>query len=340
MNLRGGTWTLVEHTADRAVFRRALPQWGLEITKTYRLVKVPREAASDPDFPAYHLVFDVGIRNTGGQARRVAYRLDGPNGLPKEGAWYASKVSRNWFEPTGLRDFIISFGAAEPHMIGGPLVAEGKVPPPWPDESLNFIGVDAQYFSAVLIPQRKNPEDVRFDQLMPLRVGKVVTEHRNFVNTSCRLASAAYTIEPKGVLTHPFKLFAGPKRKGLLENEQYRLGGLLYYGWPIFAFFAVPLTTILHGFYAVTFNYGLAIILLTFLVRGCMFPISRKQAMSSIKMQTIQPELKKINEKYKNNVEARTKAMQELYKKHNFNPLSGCLVVFIQMPIFIGLYRA
>ena len=59
VNLRGGTWTLVEHTADRAVFRRALPQWGLEITKTYRLVKVPQEAASDPDFPAYHLVFDV-----------------------------------------------------------------------------------------------------------------------------------------------------------------------------------------------------------------------------------------------------------------------------------------
>ena len=146
-------------------------------------------------------------------------------------------------------------------------------------------------------------------------------------------------IEPKAALTHRYKLFAGPKRKGLLENEQYHLGGLLYYGWPIFAFFAVPLTMFLHGFYAVTYNYGLAIILLTFLVRGCMFPISRKQALSSIKMQTIQPELKKINEKYKNNVEARTKAMQDLYKKHNFNPLSGCLVVFIQMPIFIGLYR-
>jgi YidC/Oxa1 family membrane protein insertase len=102
----------------------------------------------------------------------------------------------------------------------------------------------------------------------------------------------------------------------------------------------VPLTKILHAFYAVTWNYGLAIILLTFLVRGCMFPVSRKQVLSSQKMQVIQPELKKIQEKYKNNVEARTKAMQELYKKHHFNPMSGCLVVFIQMPIFIGLYRA
>jgi YidC/Oxa1 family membrane protein insertase len=71
-----------------------------------------------------------------------------------------------------------------------------------------------------------------------------------------------------------------------------------------------------------------------------MFPLSRKQAISAQKMQELQPEIKKIAEKYKNNLEARNKAQQELFKKHNYNPLGGCLLMFIQLPIFIGLYRS
>jgi YidC/Oxa1 family membrane protein insertase len=82
-----------------------------------------------------------------------------------------------------------------------------------------------------------------------------------------------------------------------------------------------------------------AIIMLTVLVRGCMFPMSIKQARGAQKMQELQPEIKKLNEKYKNNAEAKVKAQQELFKKHNYNPLSGCLVFVFQLPIFIGLYR-
>ena len=86
-------------------------------------------------------------------------------------------------------------------------------------------------------------------------------------------------------------------------------------------------------------NYGLSIMLLTVLVRGCMFPLGRKAALNAQKMQELQPELKKLNDKYKDNMEKRAKAMQELYAKHNFKPLAGCLPMFIQLPIFIGLYR-
>jgi YidC/Oxa1 family membrane protein insertase len=71
-----------------------------------------------------------------------------------------------------------------------------------------------------------------------------------------------------------------------------------------------------------------------------MFPLSRKQALGAQKMQELQPEIKRIQEKYKKDVEGRTRAQQELFRKHNYNPMSGCLVAFIQLPIFIGLYRA
>jgi len=81
-------------------------------------------------------------------------------------------------------------------------------------------------------------------------------------------------------------------------------------------------------------------LMLTALVRGCMYPLSRKQALGAQKMQEIQPELKKIQEKYKKDLEARSKAQRELFLKHNYNPLSGCLVLFVQLPVFIALYRS
>ncbi len=87
-------------------------------------------------------------------------------------------------------------------------------------------------------------------------------------------------------------------------------------------------------------NYGLTIILLTLIVRGLMFPISRRQAMLSIKMQELGPEVKKLQEKYKSDPTAKTKATMELYRKHHVNPLGGCLTLLLQLPVFMGLYYA
>ena len=189
----------------------------------------------------------------------------------------------------------------------------------------------------MLLPQRLNPADVWFDELYPIHVGKVDPQHTNLTNTSCRLVSVVADLKPGQTMTHRFRFFTGPKKPAILENKAYRLGELIYYGW--FSMVAEPLTTILHWFYLVVRNYGLAIILLTVLVRGCMFPLSIKQAAGAQKMQLMQPEIKKLAEKHKGNAEARTKAQQELYRKHNYNPLSGCLPIFIQLPVFIGLYR-
>ncbi|MCE5302885.1 MAG: membrane protein insertase YidC [Planctomycetaceae bacterium] len=338
VNLRHGTWRLIEHDVDHAVFRRTLPQFGLELTKIYRLVRVPEASQQNDDFPAYHLEFDVEIRNVSGEARTVAYRLDGPTGLPTEGYWYATRVTRTG--GSGLRDFIISFNNETPGMVGAITIAGDKPELPRPDKSLTYVGVDAQYFSAVLMPQRKNPADIWFDELMPIRVGRVDQKHPNLTDVSCRLVGVATPLRPDGKLVNRFKLFAGPKKPSLLENSKYRLGDLIYFGWPIFAAVAVPLTYVLHGFFFVVRNYGLAIILLTAFVRGCMFPLSRKQTLGMQKMQQLQPEIKKIQEKHKNNPEARTKAQQELFRKHNYNPLAGCLPIFIQIPVFMGLYRA
>jgi YidC/Oxa1 family membrane protein insertase len=85
-------------------------------------------------------------------------------------------------------------------------------------------------------------------------------------------------------------------------------------------------------------NYGLSIMILTLLVRGAMFPVSRRSAMLSLRMQAIAPEMRKLQEKYKDDPQAKTAAIMELYKKHGVNPFGSCLPMLLQMPFFLGLY--
>jgi YidC/Oxa1 family membrane protein insertase len=337
VKLRSTTWEKVEADQTHVVFSKKLPKYNLEIIKTYSLVKVPVDSMSDPDYKAYNLEFSIKIVNRGETSRKVAYRLDGVNGLPTEGWWYANKVSRNW-GGAGLRDVVVSFDQNVPSMVGCPTIVTDKLGPPWEGHSLTFIGVDAQYFSVVMIPVMENPKDIWFAVSQPLRVGKVDNDHKNLTNTSFRVISLLKELKPGEELSQNFEIFTGPKRPPLLA--QYGLSELIYYGWPVFAGPALVMSWLLHGFYFVVRNYGLAIILLTVLVRGCMYPLSIKQARSQQKMQELQPEIKRLTEKYKTDMQARSKAQQELFRKHNYNPLGGCLVLFIQLPIFIGLYKS
>jgi len=339
LNMRTAHWQIDEGADQTQVtFRLRLPEKGLEVTKTYRLAKAsdeqdPQKANGDPDVRAYHLALEIGIRSIDGKDHKVAYQFDGPTGLPTEGYWYANKVDRRLFQGVGLRDFVISKQPGTFDMIGCPTIAKDEAGVPGEGE-VTFLGMDAQYFSCILIP---TDEDKQFAVWRPTRVGPK-QDRVNLTNTSCRLVSTDLVVkgdDEQGV-SRRFEIFAGPKRPDLLA--QYGLGDLVYYGW--FSWAAKPMVAILHVFYSIVRNYGLAILLLTVLVRGCMFPLSKKQALGAQKMQQLQPEIKKIQEKYKKDLEARTKAQQELFRKHNYNPLSGCLVLFVQLPIFIALYRA
>jgi YidC/Oxa1 family membrane protein insertase len=144
-------------------------------------------------------------------------------------------------------------------------------------------------------------------------------------------------------------LFSGPKEPALLQRyavaPRDNIAEVVTYGW--FAAFSKPLVSLLRFFYSIVGNYGIAIVMLTVIVRLILMPISRKVAMnaqvSAKMMQTLQPEIKRLAERYKDDMEKRMRAQQELFAKHGFNPIrqqfGGCLMVFLQLPIFIGLYR-
>ncbi len=347
VRLREATWQVVDSDEEHVTFRRSVPALGVEVTKRYRLAKAPVDDDS-PDAAEYHLYLDVELHNLSSEKQTLAYRLEGPTGLPLEGAWYATKISRTW-GAAGMRDVIARFAGNAPYQVSCPDIADEKKNDKkkiytWSESEspLDYLAVDTQYFAAALVPQKENVRDIWFDEIKPLAVGAVPTEKSDWklTDVSFRLTSKPIELAPQGTFHHEFQLFAGPKKPAILEQYpagDTNLSELVYYGR--FGFVARPMLGLLHFFYHVVHNYGLAIVMLTVLVRGCMFPLSRRQAQSSQKMAELKPEIQRVQEKYKDPAQ-RNKAMQELYRKHNFNPFGGCLLMFVQLPIFVGLYRS
>lgn len=139
----------------------------------------------------------------------------------------------------------------------------------------------------------------------------------------------------KNVTTFP--IFVGPKEYDLLSSNEYELEKSIEFG--IFSFLSIPMLQVLNFTYDYVGNYGLAIIVLTFIIKILTYPLTQKSMTSMKKMQVLQPEMVKIREKFKGEPQKMNAAMMDLYKKHGANPMGGCLPMVIQIPIFIALYK-
>jgi YidC/Oxa1 family membrane protein insertase len=340
-----GNWEVTSSDDSSVSFERTLPGHNLRIVKRYKLDPVPPASRENVNYPGYDLRLEVEIHNLADQAQTLAYQLDGPTGLPMEGWWYAHKISQSW-SAAGLRDVAVRFQGSGMTLWGCPKIAEDKVEPMGQGKSLAYTGVDGLYFSTVMIPGKKSLDEVWFDTVEAIRVGPKLDAKTptTYQNVTCRLTRNSVEIPPGDALRDSFDVFVGPKRPELLAEYQaagdphYSLRDLVYYGW--FGAVASVMLGILHFFYSIVGNYGIAIVMLTVLVRGLLFPISFKQTKNMARMQSLKPEMDRITEKYKGDMQKRSQAINELYRKHNINPLGGCLPMFLQLPILVGLWRS
>ena len=374
-SLHGSNWSVEPLDVDGGLgpgveFRRALTadelaalplEGSLELIKRYRLATVDRqdeENEATNGALGYRLSLEIEVRNVGDTPLKVGYQLDGPSGLTPEGWWYSYKVHPTKMSVAGARD-VAWREADEGHQlfVCSGIAAHEQKNPDSPDQpladtsdpvELAYAGTDAQYFSAIMMSEawvanhvNGQPPDAatarKYQGAFARVIGPVDKKKKKYTNVTCRLKSQPRTVKPGAALTENYTVFLGPKEPAVVR--QFGLDDIIVYGW--FWWVAKPMRLVLHAFHMLTgkFSFGLAIILLTVLVRALLYPFGRKMARNAQKMQELAPEMKRIADKYKNDVEKRTKAQQDLFKKHNYNPLSGCLVIFIQTPVFLGLYR-
>jgi YidC/Oxa1 family membrane protein insertase len=149
------------------------------------------------------------------------------------------------------------------------------------------------------------------------------------------------TVAPGQQFARTTRLFAGAKESDVLDH--YDASGITNFGlaidWGWFRWFEKPIFMLLKALFRAVGNFGVAIILLTLIVRGVMFPVAQRQFASMAAMRAIQPKMKVIQERYKDDKQKQQQEIMALYKKEGVNPLAGCLPIFLQIPIFFALYK-
>lgn len=142
-------------------------------------------------------------------------------------------------------------------------------------------------------------------------------------------------------ITFDTYVFAGPRDSKTLNKASEHIPGLsetMDYGW--FWFFAQPMLWMINWLFALVGNYGVAIILMTLVLRFLMWPLTRKSYTSTMAMQRMQPEMQRVQKLYANDKARMQMEMMKIYQTHKTSPMSGCLPMLIQIPIFFALYKA
>ena len=154
-------------------------------------------------------------------------------------------------------------------------------------------------------------------------------------------ALAPASVGPGQTMSSTTRFFAGAKEKPLLNKYEEagipRFSYAIDWGW--FHWFMIPIFDLLLFLFKTLGNFGLAIICLTLIVRGIMFPIAHKQFQSMAAMRKLQPKMKAVQEKYKDDKARQQQEILKLYQTEKINPAAGCLPILLQIPVFYALYK-
>ena len=192
-----------------------------------------------------------------------------------------------------------------------------------------WLGFNDKYWMTALIPDQAQKVDAKFE-------GNAQSAYR------AEFRNAQSVVQPGKVLTSSSRFFAGAKEVGVLQAYENDLkitqfDKAIDWGW--FGVIERPIFWVLDWLFKFSGNFGVAIILLTVLVRGLMFPIAQRQFALMAGMRAVQPKMKALQERYKDDKAQLQQEMLKLYKEEKVNPLAGCLPIVLQIPIFYALYK-
>ena len=198
----------------------------------------------------------------------------------------------------------------------------------------SFAGLEDPFFAALVLPKTGTTVEVQTykDDLLPPNAAKDAKQEQ-FIGVGVG-----------GDAVNNFQLFVGPKDIDILKQVDARLPQLIDWGW--FWFIAKPLFLVMHWMNDhMVHNYGWSIVLITVAINVLILPLRLSSMKSAKKMQSLQPEIKRINAKYKDvglrdpRKAEQNQEVMDLYKKHGVNPMGGCFPMLIQLPILYAFYR-
>ena len=197
-------------------------------------------------------------------------------------------------------------------------------------QDLRWISYRQHFFSAILIPES------------PISEAKLISEDRSgeeaLGERFTKTFTTNYKLSSGGELNTNLKFYYGPTDYQALKELEGDLEASIPMGWGIFGWINRVLFLPLFGFLSSFLSYGIAIIVMTIIVRLAMSPVTYKSYVSQIKMKVLRPDIEVINSKYKDDAVKRQQETMSLYSRAGANPMSGCVPALIQLPVFYALF--
>ncbi|MDA5192943.1 membrane protein insertase YidC [Govanella unica] len=195
-----------------------------------------------------------------------------------------------------------------------------------------WLGMTDKYWMTALVPDQSKTFDGRFSYTKKDDQDRWQSDYK----------MPAETLAPGGSIEATSHLFSGAKVVSILENYQDKLSISRFkdgvdWGW--YPWLTKPIFMLLHFFHNIFGNFGVSILALTVLIKLAFFPLANKSYEAMGRMKQMQPKMKALQERYKEDKPRLQQEMMELYKKEKLNPMAGCLPILVQIPVFFALYK-
>jgi YidC/Oxa1 family membrane protein insertase len=313
-------WSVTESSSDTLTF-----EWtgdGVTVTRSWELAD-----------PPYQLLSSVEVRNDASSGPRSV-------GLGITSAHYVRREDEKggfFGRPSpALSHGICHYGDETVREDREGLLSEDESRPMQAHSfgpGVDFVALSSVYFAIIAAPADEAAD--RCELLSTDRGGTVEEPDGSLFES--KLVYGPRRLGPGESTRFDTNVYAGPKDYDALEAFGHSSTNVIDLGW--FSFIARGMSWLLRAIHGFVGNWGVAIILLTLLVRVLLLPFVVPQFRNMAKQRALKPEIDKINELYKDDREKKGAAMMELWRKHKVNPLGGCLPVLLQMPIFFALYQ-
>ncbi len=195
-----------------------------------------------------------------------------------------------------------------------------------------WVGITDKYWATAVIPEQNVTFEARFAAMGPATAR---TYQSDFLEEG-------RTVAPGASVEATHRIFSGAKETLIIDGYQAALqiknfDLMIDWGW--FYFITKPLFWLIHYIYQFVGNFGVAILVVTVLIKLVFFPLASKSYVSMAKMKAVQPEMKALQERYTDDKQQLQKELMELYKREKINPIAGCLPIVVQIPVFFALYK-
>ena len=309
---------------------------GLKVQKTFRLTR-------DDVHDGHSIIMDVTLANEGTAPIQLDnYEMYGGSTTPFNpkramfSGFYWQDNGKSKYHPTTWFNAFLIF-------------KDEKEEESWETPKLDWAGVSSQFFATIIRPTE--PQDSKFwaGRYPTNAIDDPKKESKNLYGVECSLRLPDQQLNPgEEPVTLSYEIYMGPKEYDRVKELPAGQRSIMAYNKiPIMGFFfgwiikpcAELLVWLMVFFYGWVGNYGVAIIMLTIMLRICMWPLHSKAHMTSKRMSALTPKLNELKEKFKDDPQRMQQEQMKLWRDYGVNPMGGCLPALVQIPIFLGYFR-